>query len=58
MYSKQIKNVNTVNMMVIGLLSMMVLLHYRMNDAANFCTGTHLTPEEKKIELSKPIHER
>ena len=39
MYSRQLKNINALNMMVIGLLSMIVLLYYRMNDAANFCTG-------------------
>ena len=52
MYHRQIKLVNSVNLCVVGLMCLIVLIMYRFNDAANFCTGQYLTEEEIAKQLS------
>ena len=51
MYAKHIKVLNTLNLVVVGCVCLIVLVTYRFNDAANFCTGSFLTEEEKQTQL-------
>ena len=47
MYARQIKIVNSLNLVIVGCVCLVVLIAYRFNDAANFCTGAHLSEEER-----------
>ena len=42
MYAKQIKAFNTINLVFVGVVCLVVLIYYRMNDSANFCTNEYL----------------
>ena len=57
MYSKQIKLVNTANLIIVGAMCLFVLVYYRVNEAANFCTGSHLSEEEKALQMSRQDRE-
>ena len=52
MYAKQIKIVSSLNLVICGCVCLVVLIYYRFNDAANFCTGAHLTEEQRLEQLS------
>ena len=37
MFSKQIKNFNTMNIVIVGAICLMIMVSNRFNEAANFC---------------------
>ena len=42
MYAKLIKCFNTLNLVFVGVVCLIVLIYYRMNDSANFCANQYL----------------
>mmetsp|Transcript_24232 Transcript_24232/g.37357 ORF Transcript_24232/g.37357 Transcript_24232/m.37357 type:complete len:94 (+) Transcript_24232:502-783(+) len=45
MFHRQIKTCNTINLVVVGVICLFLLIYYRLNDGAHFCTGSHLSDE-------------
>ena len=53
MYAKQIKGFNTINLVFVGVVCLVVLIHYRMNESANFCTGSHLKEADENYLIMR-----
>ena len=50
--------INTINLLIVGLICLAVLVYSRFNEAANFCTGSHLSDEDRHREVNLPDSHR
>lgn len=51
-YSAIIKLVNSLNLVVVGVMVLVVLLYYKFNSSANFCSGYLLSQKEREAQLA------